>query len=130
MRSEAHALERFLAEILLQQGFEQQDVTILELNPQFSPLSLLPKPLLRNIQKIDVENLKSWPFRGIGVSSVRDFKGLESNVICLVGAREINSIEEARNMLYVAMSRARALLWIANTPEFDAAVKEIGEHQA
>jgi hypothetical protein len=33
-------------------------------------------------------------------------------------------------MLYVAMSRARALLWIANTPEFDAAVKEIGEHQA
>jgi len=130
MHSEAHALERFLAEILLQQGFEQQDVTILELNPQFSPLSLLPKALLRNIQKIDVENLKSWPFRGIGVSSVRDFKGLESNVICLVGAREINSIEEARNMLYVAMSRARALLWIANTPEFDAAVKEIGEHQA
>lgn len=130
VRSEAHALEGFLGEILLQQGFEQQDVTILELNSKYSPLNLLPKPLLRNIQKIDVENLKSWPFRGIGVSSVRDFKGLESNVVCLVGAREIKSIEEARNMLYVAMSRARALLWIANTPEFDVAVKEIAKHQS
>jgi hypothetical protein len=127
--SEAHALESFLGDILMRQGFERQDVTILELNPVHSPLGLLSPSLVRNIQRIDTQNLRRWPFRGVGLSGVLDFKGLESNVVCLVGARGLGSIEEVRNVLYVAMSRARALLWIANTPEFDESVKEIaGSH--
>jgi hypothetical protein len=128
--SEARALEAFLSEVLMQHGFEQQDVTILELNPEHSPIKYLRKTLQQNIERIDVENLKKWPFRRVGVSSVRDFKGLESNVICLVGARDIGTIEQARNLLYVAMSRARALLWIANTPEFNELVKEIAEQRS
>jgi len=123
--AEARALEAFLRKVLIQQGFDQHDVTILELNSDPRLLSHLPKALARNIQRIDSETVAQWPFRGIGLSDVRSFKGLESNVICLVGARGLGSVEEVRNMLYVAMSRARALLWIANTPEFDDSVQAV-----
>lgn len=111
----------------MKQGFQQHDVTILELNPDHGVLGHLPKPLSRMIQRVSPESVLEWPFRGIGLAGVSDFKGLESNVICLIGARGLGAIEEVRNLLYVAMSRARALLWIANTPEFDSAVKELME---
>lgn len=127
--SEARALENFLGDMLMKKGFQQHEVTILELNREHSPVEHLPRALVRNIERIDSENIRRWPFRGIGVSDVRDFKGLESNVVCLVGARGLGPFEDVRNMLYVAMSRARALLWIANTPEFDAAVKNIAGSQ-
>lgn len=126
-RSEAQALEKFLRGMLMKQGFQQHDVTILELNPDHGVLGHLPKPLSRMIQRVSPESVLEWPFRGIGLAGVSDFKGLESNVICLIGARGLGAIEEVRNLLYVAMSRARALLWIANTPEFDSAVKELME---
>jgi superfamily I DNA and RNA helicase len=125
LASEAVALENFLSKTLMTYGFKPSDVTILELDPTHSPVSLLPVALQNLIQRVDVDGLVNWPFKEIGLSSVRDFKGMESNVVCVIAARGFDSIDQVRNALYVAMSRSRALLWIANTPEFDAAVKEM-----
>ena len=125
LKSEAVALENFLSKTLMAYGFDPSDVTILELDSEHSPIGQLPVALRNLIRRLDEKSISDWPFKRIGLSSVKDFKGMESNVVCVVAARGFNSIDEVRNALYVAMSRSRALLWIANTPEFDSAVKEL-----
>jgi hypothetical protein len=123
LKSEAMALENFLSQTLMQYGFSPKDVTILEIDSGQSPVPFLPVSLRNLIKRIDFSHFADSPMRKIGLSSVKDFKGMESNVICLVGLRGFASLDEVKNSLYVGMSRSRAMLWIANTPELDAAVK-------
>jgi hypothetical protein len=123
LKSEAMALENFLSQTLMQYGFSPKDVTILEIDSGQSPVPFLPISLRNLIKRIDFSHFADSPMRKIGLSSVKDFKGMESNVICLVGLRGFASLDEVKNSLYVGMSRSRAMLWIANTPELDAAVK-------
>ena len=75
--AEARALEAFLRRVLIQQGFDQHDVTILELNSDPRLLSHLPKALARNIKRIDSENAQ-WPFRGIVLSDVQVLRALKA----------------------------------------------------
>ena len=46
------------------------------------------------------------------------FKGLENDAIAIVGLSGLAADSISRNQMYVAMSRARALLWVAIPSSF------------
>lgn len=56
-----------------------------------------------------------WPGEGLTWASAVDIKGLENRFVCVV---DIDSVQSERDLdlLYVALSRPRAGLWVATTP--------------
>lgn len=56
-----------------------------------------------------------WPSERVTWSSIVDFKGLENSFICVVDLDDLGD-ERALELLYVALTRARAGLWVATRP--------------
>ncbi len=64
--------------------------------------------------KVDPALAASWPVSDLSFATVGDFKGLENRFICLLDiAQSCEDEPLALSLLYVAMSRARAGLWVA-----------------
>ena len=61
----------------------------------------------------DPETAAAWPLREMTFASVPDFKGLENQFIALVDIDSLSATPRDRSLLYIAMTRARAGLWIA-----------------
>lgn len=89
------------------------EVTIL------SPLSFAESCVSRlrpkwrsRIRILDSEAAAEWPLREITFASIPDFKGLENQFIALVDVASLAATPRDRSLLYIAMTRARAGLWI------------------
>ena len=65
-----------------------------------------------------------WPCRRTSFCSVSMFKGLENQFVLLVDVERLDE-EADLNLLYVAMSRARAGLWIALDRSLENRVEDL-----
>jgi len=98
---------------LLKEGVPSGSITILSpFSYEESLVSSLPKHIKSKIIKLDDFSVRSFPINDISFSTIKDFKGLENEVIIvidLICPKNINNTAEKVNH-YVAMSRARGLL--------------------
>jgi hypothetical protein len=111
---------------LIHDGVELSDMVVLSpLEQDESVVSLLPvkwKKRLRSINKINVMD----KVNGVLLfSKIGDFKGLERRFVLLVDTGELDKSEKSISLLYVAMTRAHAGLWVAVDSNFKPALIEI-----
>jgi hypothetical protein len=87
------------------------EITILSpLDLQKSSISKLRKDVLQRLIILDEYSLREFPPADINFASIHAFKGLENTCIIIVDLDETTFNESFRSALYVAMSRARAVL--------------------
>ncbi len=105
-------LEKLITK-LLNQGAKESSITILSPMPYSqSSVALLPEAIGRRIQELDDYSVRSFPPAKISFSEIKNFKGLENDVVVVVDLAAPNSFQQPRDKTqhYVAMSRARGLL--------------------
>ncbi len=97
---------------MLQGGVSPSSITILSpLSYEKSTLSLLPENIKKNIIKLDDYSVRSFPIPKISFSEIKNFKGLENEVIVVIDLVNPDEIKDNKRVEhYVAMSRARGLL--------------------
>ena len=97
---------------MLKGGVSPSSITILSpLSYEESTISLLPENMRRDIVKLDDYSIRSFPLSEISFSEIKNFKGLENEVIIVIDLIEPECIVDNNKVEhYVAMSRARALL--------------------
>ena len=97
---------------MLQGGISPSSITILSpFSYEESTVSLLPEKMKRNIVKLDDYSVRSLPIAEISFSEIKNFKGLENEVIIVIDLVKPNEIKGNNKVEhYVAMSRARGLL--------------------
>lgn len=65
-----------------------------------------------------------WPGRGMTWSSAVDIKGMENRFVCVVDVDSV-ATEPELDLLYVALSRPRAGLWVATSPHVNEQLGEL-----
>jgi hypothetical protein len=111
------ALEKLITK-LLDQGVKESSITILSPLPfSQSSVALLSEAIGRRIQELDDYSVRSFPPLKISFSEIKNFKGLENDVVVIIDLAAPNSFQQPRDKTqhYVAMTRARGLLcsiWI------------------
>ncbi len=98
---------------LLDQGAKESSITILSPLPYHqSSVMLLPEATKCLIQELDDFSVRSYPLEKISFSQIKNFKGLENEVIIVVDLPAPKTLKETPDKAqhYVAMSRARGLL--------------------
>jgi hypothetical protein len=97
---------------MLNEGVPPSSITILSnLSYEDSSISLLPEKMRKNIIKLDDYSVRNFPIDEISFSEIKNFKGLENEVIIVIDLKK-PGINENKVEHYVAMSRARGLLSI------------------
>ena len=104
---------------LLRQGVSPESITILSpYSFRESSASTLSNKLNKNIIELDDYSVRNFPPNGISFSEIKNFKGLENEVIVVIDLVEPSRLSgEDKTLHYVAMSRARGLLsiiWLTN----------------
>lgn len=97
---------------ILNGGIPAGSITILSpLNYENSSVNLLPNKMQKSIIKLDDYSVRSFPIPEISFSEIKNFKGLENEVIIVIDLISPNKIKDENKVEhYVAMSRARSLL--------------------
>jgi superfamily I DNA/RNA helicase len=113
---EVKALVSWLKQIISEERVRPGEVTILSVNESLEWMDQLSGPFKDAIKVVDFELMKGWPINAVTASTPTTFKGLENTAVAIIGLAELGIDEESRNRMYVAMSRAKALLWIAVPP--------------
>lgn len=112
-KEQAELLDEELAR-LAGQEVVKGDITVLSpLSIEHSCVRLTKAYMKRHIRPLDKNSARTWPSNDTTFSTVADFKGLENRFILLVDVASLDSSQYDQNILYVALSRARAGLWIA-----------------
>jgi hypothetical protein len=65
-----------------------------------------------------------WPGGGMTWSSAMDIKGMENRFVCVVDIDSVTT-ETELDLLYVALSRPRAGLWVATSPHVKEQLGEL-----
>jgi len=97
------------------QGISSADITILSPNIfEESCVSKLRRGLKNRIKKLDESSIRNLPVSGISFAEIKNFKGLENNVIIVVDLQKPDNFKDESEKVdyYVSMSRARALLCV------------------
>ncbi|GEM_PF-325006 len=108
-----------LIEIQLGQWIDDENVLpgdIILLSPlsfEESVASRLDKRWRRKVVVINESFGERWMDTQLPFSTIRDFKGLENRYVMLIDINSIVDQPQAINQLYVAMTRANAVLWMA-----------------
>lgn len=100
---------------LLQSGVSADEITILSpLNYDKSSVSNLSAKLQKQIIKLDEFLVRSDSVQGVGFAEIKNFKGLENEVIIVVDLIDPSEVGNVAGKVqhYVAMSRARSLLCV------------------
>ncbi len=100
---------------LVKDGVPPDSITILSpLSYEKSLVSMLPTQVRNKITKLDDFSVRSFPVAGISFSEIKDFKGLENEVVIVIDLPHPISIQGVPDKVqhYVAMSRARGLLCV------------------
>ncbi len=84
------------------------------------------KGKLRLLDKVSAAN---WPGNVLTWASAVDIKGLENRFVCVIDIDTLDSDTDV-DLLYVALSRPRAGLWVAVTPAIGARVAELYQTHA
>jgi hypothetical protein len=98
---------------LLCDGVPAGSITILSpLAYEKSSVAALPEQQRRKVIKLDDFSIRSFPIGGISFSEIKNFKGLENEVIIVIDLVDPSTPREQSEKTnhYVAMSRARGLL--------------------
>lgn len=112
---------------LFDDGIEVQEIAILSpVEFDKSIASDLPQKIK---DKINVINPTSAPdvldAKSIAFSDIKTFKGLERRFILLIDTKHLGIDEKSISLLYVAMTRANAGLWVLKEGEFDKNYNEL-----
>jgi len=109
----AETLQKVLIEVINRGGLHLEDVVILSSQDfENSSVSKLPSKWLSRIRNLDEFSMRDFPSEGIGFSNIRDFKGLESDAVIVIDLPPPSEQETVHPFHYVAMSRARSLLYL------------------
>lgn len=104
-------IENELENLTEKEGFSYGEIVILShLSFSQSLLSRLSPRWLKSVSVLDDSSPLNSTRQSIGFAQIPDFKGLESQVVILIDLPPPSSMAEFRNLHYVGMSRARALL--------------------
>ncbi|MFE3317560.1 NERD domain-containing protein [Nocardia sp. NPDC059195] len=76
------------------------------------------------LRQLDTDSAAGWPGADLTWASAVDIKGLENRFVCVIDIDSLDSEVEI-NLLYVALSRPRAGLWLATSPAVAARVAEL-----
>ncbi|MBA5249088.1 MAG: nuclease [Gammaproteobacteria bacterium] len=98
---------------LLNDGIPTSSITLLSpLDYKESSVNFLTKTMQDSIVKLDNFSIQSFPPANISFSEIKNFKGLENEVIIVIDL--IYPVDTSANkaLYYVAMSRARGLLTV------------------
>lgn len=109
---------------LLHDGVSDDAIVILSPDPDRSCADHLPAALHRRLTRVGGTAVDADPRGGIRLATPLEFKGLESDFVCLVDLHQFDSSPRIRDELYVAMTRARASLWMAFDENLQSAVGE------
>lgn len=90
----------------------------------------LPSQLLKTIEVLSENNVANIPRNRITFSTVKNFKGLEKQYIALIDMGKQDDTDNDVAMLYVAMTRSHACLWISVCPEFEKKLRKLQEKNA
>jgi hypothetical protein len=103
-------LERWIDDESVRPG----DIVLLSpISFENSVASKLEKRLRRKIVVINESFGERWMDTQLPFSTIRDFKGLENRYVMLLDIGAMVDQAQAVNQLYVAMTRANAVLWMA-----------------
>lgn len=118
-RLEAHLRE------LREHDVPAADVTILSLRGDWASSSARQLREARRgaVRVLTAEWAPEWPGDTLTWASVVDVKGLENRFVCVVDVDGL--ADEHLDRLYVALSRARAGLWVALDPAAEERVKQL-----
>lgn len=89
-------------------------ITILSpVNIRKSLVAELPEATRKLISELDDYKVRKLPFDGVTFSQIKDFKGLENDVVILIDLAHpsVMNIEANKALYYVGMTRARAMLY-------------------
>lgn len=99
---------------LISEDIAANEITILStLDFEHSIAHLLPLGILNGISIINARNASEFRCGKISFSTIGDFKGMENQFIAVVDLTSAGKSDESIAQLYVAMTRARAGLWLA-----------------
>jgi len=128
--SETAALETHLRS-LREQEVSAGHVTIVSLRGDWetSAARELREARKGRLRLLDKASAAGWPGDHLTWASAVDIKGLENRFVCVI---DIDSLESETDidLLYVALSRPRAGLWLATTPAIGARVAELYQTHA
>lgn len=79
-------------------------------------MRLLRHKLSDRIETLSPALAAQWPLATTTFASIEEFKGIENDVILVVDLEAVDATRRHLALLYVAMSRARAALWVAARP--------------
>jgi len=114
----------------IEKWYQEDDVSLSDiviLSPvemDSSVVAHFPKKWRSRIQSITKDNIMNAGENFMLFSSIPLFKGLERKCVLLVDMEHIDSSDKAKSLLYVAYTRAHAVLWIALNDTFDNIVNE------
>lgn len=105
---------------ILKSGVSAKSITILSpLAYSDSSLRFLPENLRKEIIELDDYSIRNFPFQNISFSEIKNFKGLENEVIIVVDLPSLKKGDVSNKTLhYVAMTRARSLLCVVFTKKY------------
>jgi len=110
--SSASQLETMIDE-LLESAVSANAITILSpLSFNQSNIQYVSGELKRQIIELDDYSVRNFPIPHISFSEIKNFKGLENEVICVIDLKKPTHAASKRDKVlhYVAMTRARSLL--------------------
>lgn len=81
------------------------------------------------LRLLDKESASDWPGEDLTWASAVDIKGLENRFVCVIDIDSLDS-ETDIDLLYVALSRPRAGLWLATNPVIASRVAELYQTHA
>lgn len=93
---------------------DERSITILSsVRKRRSLLSQLDQDEFNSITELDDYKVRKYPFEGMTFAEIKNFKGLENDIIILLDLQAPNSLtdSDSRSLHYVGMSRARAKLY-------------------
>ncbi|MGW5939278.1 NERD domain-containing protein [Streptomyces celluloflavus] len=121
---EAVLLDAYVNE-LVREGVSPRDITLLSASGDWETSSARLSQRATKIERFaDVVGTDRTKHR-LTWSSVSDFKGHENHVVCLIDL-EPGHLEGRLDALYVALTRARAQLWVACRPGTRRMLKDLG----
>ncbi|WP_257297155.1 NERD domain-containing protein [Endozoicomonas sp. YOMI1] len=109
----ANDLSKLLKE-LKSSEVDERSITILSsVRKRRSLLSVLAQDEINSITELDDYKVRKYPFDGITFAEIKNFKGLENDIIILLDLPNPNSLSNSdnRSLHYVGMSRAKAKLY-------------------
>ena len=123
---EATLLEEQLVKLVEEGDVPPGDITILSSSStENSCINLLPDKRRKQIKRFDQKTAATEPFQEITIATPHEFKGFENSYICLVDNQDIGNLDKETAALYVALSRARAGLWVTFPQNLRERVKEV-----